>query len=155
MEAINGAPSYDYENITKLPNDDYDDADRISIRSDDVQFDKPEEHCTSNVQENKAQYSKNSKTKPEPKPRHSKKATTVLAVTGAAVAQYDVPVNNHHVTADPAEDEYTALDVTHGGAVNNDYQELIVGPPPPPGYAVPTNIPAPTVTLESYTSPFS
>ena len=37
--------------------------------------------------------------------------------------------------------EYTSLNVTHH-ITEGDYQEIVHQPPPPPGYAVPTNIPA-------------
>ena len=135
-------------NATQKPSDD--DDDRLSIKSDDVKYDDTEEQCASNVKESKAYYSKNGSAKPQPKPRHNKQPTTTAA---GPVIHYDVPRNNVQL---PPVDEgnYTTLDssVINGG---NDYQELMVHQPPPPGYAVPSNIPATSTTLESYIKPSS
>jgi len=147
MEVKNKRSSNHYENAPKQPKND-DNADRDSIVSDDVLFDDTGEYCKPDVKETKAQYSKNGKLKPQPKPRHSTKPT---ATTGAAI-HYDIPVNNHPVSADVG-GEYASLSTTYPNTVNtdNNYQDLIVQPPPPPGYAVPTNIPATSATLDGYT----
>lgn len=144
IEVKNKGPS---KNSQKQPKND---ADRVSIVSDDVLFEDTEGYCTSNVKESKAHYSKNGKLKPQPKPRHNKPTATSTAV------HYDVPGNNHSVSAH-TRSEYASLDVTRTAKANNsnDYQQLIVQPPPPPGYAVPTNVPATSTTLESYSRPSS
>ena len=122
-----------------------DDAYYSSMKSDDLRYDDKEEQCTLCVKENKAYYSKNGKAKPQPKPRHSKKPSTTHVATAAVTTEihYDVPSSNHHLSA-VGEGEYTTLDVTQSSFINgrNDYQELIIQQPPPPGYAVPSNIPA-------------
>ena len=124
-----------------------------------MKYEDPEGQCTSSAKENKAYYSKNGKTKPQPKPRHSRKPTTTPVATAAAATaavHYDVPANDRHP---PPIDEgdYTTLDLTHSSVINNgnDYQELMVQRYPPPGYSVPSNIPATNITLESYAKPSS
>ena len=137
---------YDIPQIRSKADDD--DADRISIKSNDIKYDDTEGQCTSDVKENKAYYSKNSKPKPQPKPRHSTKLTAKSAASVTAAGHYDVPSNNHH--RHPVhEGDYATLDVSHSHFTNA-YQELVVHQPPPPGYAAPSNIPATSTTLESY-----
>ena len=143
-EANTNVPSNIYDNTQNGRNDD--NADRISIKSDDIKYEDMEGQCTSDVKQSKAYYSKNSKPKPQPKPRHSKKPTTAPV----APTHYDVPTNNRYLP--PADEgDYTTLDVTHssnGASGGNVYQELIVQRSPPPGYDVPSNIPATSTTLE-------
>ena len=144
LEASNKAPLNIYYNASQKPTDD--DDDRLSIKSDDVKYDDTEDQCTPNIKESKAYYTKNGKPKPQPKPRQ-----TTTATAAVPVIHYDVPRNN---TLSVDEGDYTTLDVTHsyGGNV---YQELVGQQPPPPGYSIPSNIPATSTTLESYTRPSS
>ena len=156
LEANNKTSYGNHYDIPKLPNkdDDDDDADRISIKSDDVKYDDTEGQCISDVNKNKAYYNKNGKPKPQPKPRHTTKLTTISATPVMAALHYDVPSNNYHPPVD--EGDYTTLDASHSHVINdgsNDYQELVVHQPPPPGYATPSNIPATSTTLESYARP--
>ena len=152
LEANNRAPYGNHYDIPQVRSKD-DDADRISIKSDDVKYDDTEGQCTSDVKENKAYYSKNGKPKPQPKPRHSTKLTATSAAPMMAAVHYDVPSNNHH-RPPVDEGDYTTLDVSHSHVDgSNDYQELVVHQPPPPGYATPNNIPATSTTLESYARP--
>ena len=114
-----------------------------------MRYDDTEEQCTSSVKENKAYYSRNGKPKPQPKPRHSRKPATNSNAAVTTENHYDVPSSNHHLPA-VGEGEYTALDVTQSSFINggNDYQELTIQQPPSPGYAVPSNIPATSTTLD-------
>ena len=150
LEANNRVSYGNHYDIPQLASKD-DDADRISIKSDDVKYDDTEGQCTSDVKENKAYYSKNSKPKPQPKPRHSTKLIATSAAPVTAAGHYDVPSNNHH--RHPIhEGDHTTLDVSHNHVTNdgsNVYQELVVHQPPPPGYATLSNIPATSTTLES------
>ena len=120
------------------------DADRMSITSDDVPFDEPSGYCTSNVKENKVQYSK--KSKPQPPPRQ-KNSTAKVSTSKVPAETYDVP----STPAISVGNEYAALGTTHTNtAVDNNYQELVVHRVPP-GYDVPRNTPT-TTTLKSYRS---
>ena len=139
LEANNNPLYNSYCNAPRISSND-DDADRVSIKSDDVKYEDPEGQCKSSVKESKVYYSKNGKTKPQPKPRHSRKPTTTPVATAAAATaavHYDVPANDRHP---PPIDEgdYTALDVTHISVINDGNRF------PPLGYSVPSNIPATT-----------
>ena len=149
LEANNKAPLNIYYNASQKPSDD-DDDDRLSIKSDDVKYDDTDGQCTPNIKESKAYYNKNGKPKPQPKPRHNKNPTATTAAA-ASVIHYDIPRNN---TLCVDEGDYTTLDVTHSNG-GNVYQELMVQQPPPPGYSIPSNIPATSTTLESYMKPSS
>ena len=157
LEPNDSAPYGNHYDIPQLASKDDDDADRISIKSDDVKYDDTEEQYTSDVKENKAYYNKNGKQKPQPKPRHK----TKLTATPAVLTARDMMTNNHDIRSSdfnqprPPVDEgdYTTLDVGHSHVTKDDsnvYQDLVVHQPPPPGYAVPNNIPATSTTLESY-----
>ena len=137
----NGKACHNYYNTPQILSKN-DDADHISIKSDDVRYDNTEEQCTSSVKENKAYYSKNGKPKPQPKPRHSRKPATNSNAAVTTEIHYDVPSSNHHLPA-VGEGEYTTLDVTQSNFINggNDYQELAIHQPPQPSYAVPSNMP--------------
>ena len=147
-----------------------------------MKYDDTDEQCTSNVKKSTAHYSKNSKPKPQPKPRHSKQLQPTANTTApASYYNYSVPNSNLQSAASyynynvPSsnpqsvdEGDYTALDLTHSHAMNNgnnyqqleinngnDYQELMNLQPPPPGYSVPNNIPATSTTLESHKRSYS
>jgi len=126
--------------------DDYDDVDRISIKSDNIPVN--EETC------------KNSE--PLPPPRQKKVTTTdseapmqlVAAseytslkncTTNKSLAPSDQAVTTTHEPEAPTTGDdgnnYAAL-ITPPTASTGVYQELVVAPPVPPGYDVPSNIPA-------------
>ena len=150
LEASNKAPQNIYYNASQKPTDD---DDRLSIKSDDVKYDDTEEQCTPNIKESKAYYTKNGKPKPQPKPRHHHQPTYTTPAAAAPVTHnhYDVPRNN---TLPVDDGDYTTLSVKHSNG-GNVYQELVTQQPPPPGYSIPSNIPATSTTLESYTRPSS
>lgn len=115
-----------------------------------MKYDDTEEQCTSNIKERKAYYTKNGKPKPQPKPRHNQQPNTTTTAAVPTI-HYDVPRNNPKpLPVD--EGDYTTLNVTHSNG-GNVYQELVAQRPPPPGYSIPSNIPATSTTLESYTRP--
>ena len=128
-------------------------ADHISIKSDDIKYGDTEGQCTSDVKEIEAY-----KPRPQPKPRHKTKLTATPAAYTAQemmTINHDVQSSDHHQPRAPVDEgDYTALDVVSHSHVTNDgsnaYQELVVHQPHPPGYAVPNNIPATSIALESY-----
>ena len=69
---------------------------------------------------------------------------------------HDIRSSDYHQPQAPVDEgDYTTLAVSHNCVTNdgsNVYQDLVVHQPPPwpPGYAVPSNIPATSTTLESY-----
>ena len=88
LESSNRASYGNHYDTSQLASKyDDDDADHISIKSDDIKYDYTEGQCTSDVKENKAYYSKNSKPKPQPKPR-CKITTTPAAHTAPGMMAY-------------------------------------------------------------------
>ena len=157
LEPSNRASYGNHYDAPQLASKDDDDTDRISIKSDDVKYDDTEGQCTSDVKENKAYYNKNSKPKPQPKPRRKTKLTTIPEVhtaPGMMTSNHDIRSSDYHQPKAPVDEgDYTTLDVSHSHVTNdgsNVYQDLVVHQPPPPGYAVPNNIPATSTALQSY-----
>ena len=85
------------------------------------------------------------------------KLTTIPVVhtaPGIMTINHDIRSSDYHQPQAPVDEgDYTTLDVRHNHVTNdgsNVYQDLVVHQPPPPGYVVPSNIPATSTTLQSY-----
>lgn len=144
----------------------YDD-DRVSIKSDDVSCDQSGAYSVPDFKEDGA---RSGVPKPLPKPRYTKKVNATH-VADAQPAYKNLSTDEYvlHDATQRVNDEYVSLDTTHTGepeeyitqevthtvegndyasldatnyVTDNDYQEIVHQSPPPPGYAVPSNIPA-------------
>ena len=147
----------------------YDHDDRISIKSDDVACDHSVDYSVPNTKEDGMH---STVSKPVPKPRHTNDTGGTPVINAESINKnlsHDDDYVLHDATQRVNHDDYVSLDTTHTPETeeyitqavthtvesneyssvdvahritDNDYQEIVRQPSPPPGYAVPSNIPA-------------